>query len=555
MRGKQLWSVYKALVNTHYGLSAIKDLYFKKRQRLWELILIIVALSLTAVMVVAASISVTHNIFSMGETLGEPEIVLSLSVVAAGLGTFVFSFGLVLSAFYFSDDIKTLIPLPLTALEVLTAKFATIFTSQYLILAVFIIPIWVFYGIKLDAHVFYYLKALIGFVFLPILPLVLATLVAIVLMRIVNISKRKDLFTVIGGVVVIVLFVGGQIYFQMQATNNPELFLEQLLMQTTSFVQIIGRLFPPSIWLTHGLTQPGISGLLYLVFFIGLTIVSFLVLLALAQKVFYKSVLMGMESGKASRRKSSFISYSSRPKVFSLALSDCKMFLRDPSYVLNGLIGYVLLPVLFVFQAITLGESLDVISQTFISKVDPTLIVVVVALYFSVIGVMSSIPATPFSREGKYLWNLRSLPVSAKEAMLAKLISAQIINFIGSSLGVIALAVVLNLSALPIIIGCIWGLVFSSGTSSLWVFLDLLRPMLNWTNPTKAIKSNINVIFSSIGTVGIILLVITRIMVHYSAGTFNQMVFEFAGFTVVIAILGYFLWNKFGEKAYKAIVQ
>lgn len=554
MRFKKFWTVYKTLINVHFGFSAMKDLYFRRRQRLWELALVALALIISIPSIAFVFVNFAIGILEFGSMVGEPEIVLSVSIVAAAVTTFTFSLGLVISAFYFSEDIKTLIPLPLNPLEVLTAKFATIFTTEYLVLGVLILPLWIYYGIKLGEPALYYVKALIGFVFLPVLPLVAAALLSVVLMRVVNISKRKDLFTLLGGLLLVFVMIGGQLYLQMQAIQNPELFMEQLLAQTTNFVKLFGKAFPPSVWLTRALADSGVSSFTNLLLFIGTAAAGFLILLLIAEKVFYKSVILGMEASRASPKKAAGnVEVASRSKVFSLALCDLKLFIRNPSYTLNGLISYVLLPFLLVFQQLTLNVSLDELAGYF-GGFHPSLIIVVCALYFAVMGMMSSMPSTPFSREGKYLWNLRSLPVSASQAMLAKLVSSQIVNILGSLVGVVAFAVMFKLPLLPVFAGCIWGIVLSTGTSSLWVFLDLLRPMLNWTNPIKAVKSNLNVIFSMVGMLGLILLVGSRAAHHLKTGTLTMMLVEFSVITLMVLALGYGLWKAFGENAYKSIV-
>ena len=395
MRFKKFWTVYKTLINVHFGFSAMKDLYFRRRQRLWELALVALALIISIPSIAFVFVNFAIGILEFGSMVGEPEIVLSVSIVAAAVTTFTFSLGLVISAFYFSEDIKTLIPLPLNPLEVLTAKFATIFTTEYLVLGVLILPLWIYYGIKLGEPALYYVKALIGFVFLPVLPLVAAALLAVVLMRVVNISKRKDLFTLLGGLLLVFVMIGGQLYLQMQAIQIPELFMEQLLAQTD---RQAFQAFP-SVWLTRALADSGASSFTNLLLFIGTAAAGFLILLLIAEKVFYKSVILGMEASRASRKKAAGnVEVASRSKVFSLALCDLKLFIRNPSYTLNGLISYVLLPFLLVFQQLTLNVSLDELAGYF-GGFHPSLIIVVCALYFAVMGMMSSMPSTPFSRE------------------------------------------------------------------------------------------------------------------------------------------------------------
>lgn len=552
MRIKLVGSLFKSLLNTQYGFSAMKYYYLKKRQRIWEPILIILALIPTSIALITGLLQLVDTIYNLGTMLGQPQLVLLLSILTAQIATFILAFSLVVATFYFSNDLKTLIAWPLTPQEVLTAKFATILFSEYLTTLLFIVPVWVYYGLKTSASFLYWLTALLGVLTLPILPLAIATIIVIFLMRLVNISNRKDLLAIIGGFIVLILIFGGQLYLQMKLPQDPQIIMEMLLEKSNGLIKYAGRVFPPSIWLTQSLKDASnITGWGYFGLYIAVTIVSYLLLLALAKRVFYQGVLAGMETGKLTKKKSlSSYEIKTRSPLLSLTYSEMKIFLRTPPFVLNGLVGYVILPVMFIFRGVKINNQpvdLSILTQSLSSQ----LLVVFVALYFAVMGVMSSIPSTAFSREGKYLWNLRIMPVSAKTSMAAKLSAAQIINVLGSTLGVITVTLFLKLPVLPVLAGMIIGIVFSFAVSGLAIFLDLTRPLLNWTNPAHAMKSNLNTILALIGLAALVIPTIYRVLGHTKAGTINLMILEFLIITVLLAFVTYWIWNRYGEKFYK----
>ena len=126
-----------------------------------------------------------------------------------------------------------------------------------------------------------------------------------------------------------------------------------------------------------------------------------------------------------------------------------------------------------------------------------------IALFFVVTSAMSMIPATTFSREGRYLWFPRTLPLTIDQILAGRILGAQVINVCGSLLSVIAVAVVFRFPPLAVLSGCVLGVLLSTGFAGLLTVLDLARPMLNWTNPVKAVKSNLNSIFALIMAVGL----------------------------------------------------
>ena len=181
---------------------------------------------------------------------------------------------------------------------------------------------------------------------------------------------------------------------------------------------------------------------------------------------------------------------------------EIRLFMRNPGFVLNGLIGYILFPMMAIlpkFAPMEDGNPFALIGQVASAE----LIMGGIALFFVVTSAMSMIPATTFSREGRYLWFPRTLPLTIDQILAGRILGAQVINVCGSLLSVIAFAVVFRFPPLAVLSGCVLGVLLSTGFAGLLTVLDLARPMLNWTNPVKAVKSNLNSIFALIMAVGL----------------------------------------------------
>ena len=68
----RFWTLYRTLLSDHYGLSAAKYYYIKKRQRTWEPILIIASLLPVIAVVVGFVWKLTEQLFLGGLALGSP---------------------------------------------------------------------------------------------------------------------------------------------------------------------------------------------------------------------------------------------------------------------------------------------------------------------------------------------------------------------------------------------------------------------------------------------------------------------------------------------------
>jgi ABC-2 type transport system permease protein len=501
----RVWSLYKTLLNVQYNWSAAKYLYIRKRQRIWEPVVIVLGLAPVAVMVVTGIVWFSDLIYTSGMMFAQPHMLLALAALAGQVMTLFFGVFYVLSAFYFSNDLGMLIPLPYKPWEVLAAKLLTIMTGQYLPILFTFAPAAVVYGLKSQAAPEYWVAALLVFLGLPVLPLIIATVFSVVLMRVVNLSRRKDLWAVIGGFALTLLIVGSQFYLQFSmADADPEAIMAELLQRADGLVEALGSYFPPSVWAAKAMAYASSPlGWLNFLLFSAVTVAGGAVLLALGERVFYQGVISGMERGRrvgAGRAK--LARGKERPLLWSLALMEIRLFMRNPGFVLNGLIGYILFPMMAIlpkFAPMEDGNPFALIGQVASAE----LIMGGIALFFVVTSAMSMIPATTFSREGRYLWFPRTLPLTIDQILAGRILGAQVINVCGSLLSAIAVAVVFRFPPLAVLSGCVLGVLLSTGFAGLLTVLDLARPMLNWTNPVKAVKSNLNSIFALIMAVGL----------------------------------------------------
>ncbi|MGI6149133.1 MAG: putative ABC transporter permease subunit [Limnochordia bacterium] len=494
----RVWSLYKTLLNVQYNWSAAKFIYIKKRQRIWEPIVIVLGLAPVAVMLVSGLLWFSDLMYRSGMMFAQPHLLLAFAALASQVITLFFGVFYVLSAFYFSHDLTLLIPLPFRPWEVLTAKLLTIMTGQYLPIILTFVPAAVLYGVRTQAAPVYWLAAALVFLGLPVLPLIIATVLSVVLMRLVNMSRRKDLWAVIGGFALTFLLIGFQFYVQFSVGDqDPEHLMQQLLAQADGLVNVFARYFPPSVWAAKAMAYASSPvGWVNMLLYVGITAVGAALILVIADKVFYRGVISGMERGRRAKAEVARLTPGrTRPLVWSLALMEIRLFMRNPGFVLNGLIGYILFPVMIIlprFAPMEDGNPFALIGQV----ADSELLMGGVALFFVLTSAMSMIPATTFSREGKHLWFPRTLPLTIDQILAGRILGAQVINGAGALLSVIAVAVVFRFPPLVVFLGCVLGVLLSTSFASLLTILDLARPMLNWTNPVKAVKSNLNSVFA-----------------------------------------------------------
>ena len=140
---KTFVSLLKTSLNVHFGISSLKYRFTKEKKRLWEPIVVLLAIVVGGCSILAMYSFLLLAVFMAGQSLGHPEIVITLAFVASQLIILIFGIFYIISAFYFSNDMSILIPLPIKPGEVLGVKFITILLSEYLVALPMLLPAFI----------------------------------------------------------------------------------------------------------------------------------------------------------------------------------------------------------------------------------------------------------------------------------------------------------------------------------------------------------------------------------------------------------------------------
>ena len=115
-------------------------------------------------------IFILMGLYKQGVAMNQPRLIIAYGFVVTQLMTFIFGIIYIMSAFYFSNDLSILVPLPLTAGDVMLAKFITILANEYLVVLPMLLPPIIIYGINEIASPIFGIKAVILIIFAPIIP-------------------------------------------------------------------------------------------------------------------------------------------------------------------------------------------------------------------------------------------------------------------------------------------------------------------------------------------------------------------------------------------------
>jgi len=493
---KVLFSLIKTSLNINFGISALKYRFTKEKKRLWEPILVFISIIIGFVTMFGMFTFFLIGVFMAGKSLGQPEIVLTMAFMGAQLVILIFGIFYIMSSFYFSKDLNLLIPLPIKPGHIITAKLIIILINEYLVALPLLIPALIIYGIGFGVSVGYWLKGAFLILTTPILPLTIAALFVIILMRFVNIRKSKDLLVIIGSLLGLFIGIGINFFVQQIPEGSEEEFIKNLIESQEGIIRSISAKFPPSLWATYGLSKSGFEGLGYFILFIGVSLLLFAALIWLGNQIFYKGFLAGQEVYRKNKSLSvkqleEHSAKTSSP-VLALFWKEWKLFMRTPIYVMNGLAGMLVAPIFMIMPLLSRRSEFE---NLLIQLQNPelgftvTLVVLAISLFISSINIVAS---TSISREGSTFWISKLIPVSPREQVLAKLFHSTVLSLIGI-IPIIAIAqLLIGLSAFRVLALVILGIFGSFMLNTMNLIIDLIRPKLEWNDPQEAIKQNLN---------------------------------------------------------------
>lgn len=553
---KPFLSFIKMQLNVNYSISALKYRFTREKKKRWEPILIGMVIVVSLLPLLALYTALMLSVFSGGLMMGQPEMVLATAFVMAQLVILIFGILYIMGTFYFSKDIMSVVPLPLKPYEIIGGKFIVVLVNEYLTSIPLLLPPIIIFGVGTSQGVLYWLKSLIIMVIAPVIPLAIASLLVILLMRVVNIARYKDLLVIVGGIVLI--FASFMVSALMQNIPENTKDIEQFFASQTSLVDMIGSRFPPAIWAAKGLSGGGLSGAEYFLLFLGVSAVLLVFMLWVANQVFYKALLAGQEVS----RKRKVLTGTQIDKrlgrgtspVLALLKREWKLMIRTPLYVLNGLVGSIAGPLMVAVLYFMRGSDPELAMMAESLK-DPEVVPYValgcLGLMLFTAG-MNLVASTALSREGKTIWVAKMIPVTARQQVDAKFLSSYFVSAIGVLMTTLIMVVLLKLPILWAIGATIVGLIGSVPLAALNLLIDVFHPKLVWNSEQEAMKQNMN------GGIGMLIsFIVLLIMAAVAFGALLlglPVTAAFAAVAVVSAILAavsLFALHAVAEKKYR----
>ncbi|NLM45940.1 MAG: hypothetical protein GX200_03970 [Firmicutes bacterium] len=492
----RLWTLIKQQLNVAFSLSALRWYARHDRKKIAGGIAIAAVVIASLVpLYFSVYLKFLEAVFFAGLNIGQPEILLTLTLVFTSFVVFFIGIAFVMSTFYFSRDLSLLVPLPVTPGEIVGAKFAVVLVQEYLLVVPLLLPAIIIYGLHMGAGIAFFLAGLVVLLLVPVLPLAVVSAVTLLLMRVTNLGRYKDFLRLVGMVLLVVFLLGINVLVTKLAPMAQEEMLA-LLLEEEGLTRFIARLFPPALLAARALTAGGAASVLNFLGYLALNLAGVALTKFLGERLFYRGLIGGEE---VSARKSVSLSRLERKmaKVSSpaaaIAAREIKLLVRTPIYLFNSIGILVIVPVALLLPLL-MGDAVDPLLAIFLQPGNRFFVNLAGAAFIAIMGAFTPASSSSFSREGKQFWLSQVIPVPPAVQIRGKILYSLLLCLLAVPLVILLSVFFTKWSPLELLLVIVLGLCgcLPPVTSSL--LIDLLRPYLDWDNPQRAIKQNMNVV-------------------------------------------------------------
>ena len=405
-----------------------------------------------------------------------------LSLIAVALGTFGSVFN-TYSGLYLAKDNDLLLSMPIRVRDIMIARLLGVYLMGLLYSGIVLLPVAVIYLIFAPVTALTVVGILLLILLISVVVLLLSCLLGWVVAKISLKLKNKSFITVLVSLIFLAAYCF--IYFKAQGA----------ITALVSNAEAWGEKFRNGAYPLYLLGKVGTGDPFAMVVWI----VAVAILTALLWWLMSRSFLR-IATSTGNTAKAVYREKAARVRSASSALlgKEFARFTKSPAYMLNCGLGLLFLLVAVVLLLVKGGSVIAVLEAEGLSGlIDGMPLFLCVMLGF-IIGTID-ITAPSVSLEGKSLWLAQSLPVTPWQVLRAKLSVQVILSAPLVLLCSVAGIVLLRPSPLTAVLTIVLPQVMVLFQALFGLTLNLLRPVLNWSNEIYPIKQSMSVFVALFG--------------------------------------------------------
>lgn len=417
--------------------------------------------------------------FSVGIAMaGAGEVLPMLLYTLVSVVMLVFTFLKAGSVLFSMKTYEMLISMPFYKASIVVSRFINMYVTNLMLGVLVMIPGCVVYVIYEEPGVMFYVVGLIALVFLPLLPLTLASMGGALITALSSRMKHKSIGeAVLMTAFVVVIMFGSMIFGEEAETMDVLVFFNMAKL----LEKAIAGIYPPAAWFAGAIE----GDILSLILMILVPVIIFAVFAAATGKYFQRICASINAVNAKNNYKMESLSQSSIVKA--LCKKELKRYFSSGVYLTNTIVGYVMGLIMAAAMLVTgidtvVGVLGIVAGSDFIIKFAPF----VLALTFS----MGATTSSAISMEGKNFWQILSLPVRSKDVYTAKIL----MNIIVAAPFWLVCGVIMCIAVKADVMTAVWmfliPVVFVCFMAVVGLGINITFPVLNWDSEARVVKQS-----------------------------------------------------------------
>lgn len=383
---------------------------------------------------------------------------------------------------YCASDNESLLAMPIPPSKILLVRLTVTAIPGVFFEAMVFVPVIVVYGITASPSPLAIILEILLFFLLALLVTTLTCALGWVIALIAKRVKNKSLVTV----VLTLAFLAGYYAIYFQAS--------QIFSRILANLDKIADLMHSWVYPFYCFGKGAVGEVLPFLVFLAFSGALFAVLLIVLSRTFLRIVTDKRGFAKTKYREKAHKNAGARRALFS---REMKRFLSNANYLLNCSLATIFLIGLPVFLLVKMKGL-----RAGLAGLPPELLGILPVAVAAAICLMASlnyITAPSISIEGRSLWILRSMPVSAWDVLVSKLALHLVVTEPAALFCAAVTSFVLGFSLPDALLVCAVSAVYVCFHASLGLIMNLKRPLFTWTTDVVIIKQGLPVLVAMFG--------------------------------------------------------
>ncbi|SMF63785.1 ABC-2 type transport system permease protein [Paenibacillus uliginis N3/975] len=483
-----IWRLTKIQLLSSFGLN--KALHTRDVKERRKLLLLSIGILIGVIMIAVASFGYSFMMALTFEQIGRMDLLLAIMMAVTSIVGFFTTIYKASGVLFSFKDFDLVMSLPIKTSHVVASRVLQLYVLNLFFTLMVMLPAGAVYAIKVSPEALYYLFFLIALLFIPLLPIIAATVIGALISWISSRFKASRMISLILTFGVII----GVMIGSFRINGNEQVLADM----STQLADMIFKLYPLAAMYVDAVCSYKIGSLLL---FIAISVLAFM-LFTTVLGTRYKAIHTGLTTSHASSK------YIMKPLETSspfraLYKKELRRYIGSSLYVLNTSIGMIFLLVMSIallfMSSEKLGQLIEIPQLSdYLSKLAP--------LVVSLFVILSCTTSSSISLEGNNLWILKSSPVPKKTILLSKVAVNLTITMPISIVSCVMLMISLRTGWIESLLLLVIPLIYACYSAMLGVIVNLKLPNLEWISEVTVIKQSASVLVSML--IGFISLVI-----------------------------------------------